>query len=378
MNRFSRTSQQDSDPYRGRDQERAYGEPGQPDYSLGQPNPYASSRADEDDGWRENLSQREIDDYRHRDRSSRRAFEQNDYPYDARQYSRPESGWRDAPEGWDRYARQQRGSAYEYYSGRSQGNGPHQHRAQGEREQWQQSRQNLQDFPDFNPQDSHYVYPGASRSWDRNQRQYGEARESYHGYPYSPRDFERSWQHHPSHDQNEYAQSYSRRYQGDESGGRHEHSGNRARGAYGLSADHLQSSHQPYRSSEDYYSQNGYAGRGPKGYERSDERLREEICERLERDPYIDASEILISVKNGVVTLEGSVDDRMQKHRAEDTADACSGVKDVQNRINVSRRDQWDLSKPDHQEAQLASEPQNRQRDNGENKPTSQQTLTRQ
>lgn len=367
MNRFSHTSQNETDHYKrrdqGRDQERAYGEPGQPDYSLGQPNTHASSYGDEDDGWRENLSQREIDDYRRRDRSSHRAFEQNDYPYEARQYSPSASGWRDAPEGWDRYARQQRGSAYEYYSGRSQGNGWNQNQGQGERAQWRPNRQNLADFPNFNPQDSHYVYPGASRSWDRNARQYGEPRESYHGYPYSARDFERSWQHHPSHDQNEYGQAYQ---------------GNRTRGAYGLSADHLQSSHQPYRSGEDYYSQNSYAGRGPKGYERSDERLREDICERLERDPHIDASEISISVKSGVVTLEGSVADRMQKHRAEDMADACSGVKDVQNRINVSRRDQWDLSKPDHQDAQRANDTQNRQRDAGENKSISQQPITRQ
>lgn len=81
----------------------------------------------------------------------------------------------------------------------------------------------------------------------------------------------------------------------------------------------------------------GFRGRAPKGYERSDERIREDVCECLTQDPRIDAAEISVTVKSGVVTLEGSVDDRSQKYRVEDIADNVSGVKDVQNRLNVSR-----------------------------------------
>ena len=33
-----------------------------------------------------------------------------------------------------------------------------------------------------------------------------------------------------------------------------------------------------------------HRGRGPKGYRRSDERIREDVCERLTEDPFIDAS----------------------------------------------------------------------------------------
>jgi hypothetical protein len=78
-----------------------------------------------------------------------------------------------------------------------------------------------------------------------------------------------------------------------------------------------------------------HRGRGPKGYTRSDERIREDLCERLSDDAHIDASEISVDVKDGTVTLSGQVDERWIKHRAEDIADACGGVKDVQNRLAV-------------------------------------------
>lgn len=90
---------------------------------------------------------------------------------------------------------------------------------------------------------------------------------------------------------------------------------------------------------EDYRQRSeSQRGRGPKNYTRSDERIREEISECLADDYAIDASDIEIEVKNGVVTLSGSVDARQLKLRAEDIADHCSGVKDVQNRLTVKAR----------------------------------------
>ncbi|QSX77573.1 BON domain-containing protein [Agrilutibacter solisilvae] len=80
----------------------------------------------------------------------------------------------------------------------------------------------------------------------------------------------------------------------------------------------------------------GYRGVGPKNYMRSDERLMEEINERLTDDDDLDASDISVRVADCKVTLEGTVDQRWMKHRAEDIADACSGVKEVDNRITVS------------------------------------------
>ena len=49
----------------------------------------------------------------------------------------------------------------------------------------------------------------------------------------------------------------------------------------------------------------------------------------------LDATEILLMVEGGVVTLTGEVPERRMKHIAEDLADAVRGVKDIENRIRV-------------------------------------------
>ena len=78
-------------------------------------------------------------------------------------------------------------------------------------------------------------------------------------------------------------------------------------------------------------------GRGPKGWRRSDERVRDDISERLADHPDIDASEIEVIVVEGVVTLNGAVDDRESKRLAEDIAESVSGVRDVQDQVRVNR-----------------------------------------
>lgn len=78
-----------------------------------------------------------------------------------------------------------------------------------------------------------------------------------------------------------------------------------------------------------------FTGRGPKGYTRSDERIREDVSDRLEQHGEIDASEIEVRVSNGEVTLEGTVEDRRTKRMAEDIIETCPGVKQVHNRIRV-------------------------------------------
>ncbi|MBB4038743.1 hypothetical protein GGR34_000372 [Microvirga flocculans] len=78
-----------------------------------------------------------------------------------------------------------------------------------------------------------------------------------------------------------------------------------------------------------------YRGRGPKGYRRPDERIHEDVCERLTEDPFIDASTIEVAVKDGEVTLNGTVSSRGLKHRAEDLAELASGVAHVQNNLRV-------------------------------------------
>jgi osmotically-inducible protein OsmY len=75
--------------------------------------------------------------------------------------------------------------------------------------------------------------------------------------------------------------------------------------------------------------------RGPKGYQRSDERLREDISERLMESHDVDSSEVSVLVVSGKVTLDGTVPDRYMKHYIEDLVDACPGVQDIDNRIRV-------------------------------------------
>jgi hypothetical protein len=84
------------------------------------------------------------------------------------------------------------------------------------------------------------------------------------------------------------------------------------------------------------FSTGQYRGRGPRGYQRSDDRIREDVCERLTDDPEIDASNLEVAVKNGEVTLSGTVSSRYDKRRAEECAEDISGVKDVHNGLRVS------------------------------------------
>jgi osmotically-inducible protein OsmY len=88
-----------------------------------------------------------------------------------------------------------------------------------------------------------------------------------------------------------------------------------------------------YGSSQDAQSR---WGRGPRGYQRSDNRIHEDVCDRLTYSD-VDAENIEVTVANGEVTLSGSVRDRWDKRRAEDVAEEVSGVRDVRNNIRVAR-----------------------------------------
>ncbi len=82
-----------------------------------------------------------------------------------------------------------------------------------------------------------------------------------------------------------------------------------------------------------------HTGRGPRGYQRSDDRIREDICDRLTRHGHIDATDVTISVNSGDVTLGGMVDTREARRLAEDIAESVHGVRDVTNQIKVYRGD---------------------------------------
>lgn len=81
----------------------------------------------------------------------------------------------------------------------------------------------------------------------------------------------------------------------------------------------------------------GFRGKGPKGYQRSDERLTEDINERLTYDDDIDASDVSVNVASGEATLTGTVNSRSEKRRAEDLADDVPGITHVQNNLRVKQ-----------------------------------------
>jgi hypothetical protein len=104
-------------------------------------------------------------------------------------------------------------------------------------------------------------------------------------------------------------------------------SGGEGRGMYGRSHGQQGYGQQPGR----------HAGRGPRGYRRSDDRILEDVSEILTRDPDIDATEIEVIVVDGEVTLAGGVDDRRTKRHAEDLVERCAGVNDIHNQLRVKR-----------------------------------------
>lgn len=79
----------------------------------------------------------------------------------------------------------------------------------------------------------------------------------------------------------------------------------------------------------------GHYGKGPKGYQRSDVAIFEDVCERLLKSNKVDARGIEVRVEAGIVSLEGTVLNRTMKKNAEYLAESISGVKDIQNRLNL-------------------------------------------
>jgi len=94
-----------------------------------------------------------------------------------------------------------------------------------------------------------------------------------------------------------------------------------------------------YHDDDHWVTPGPHAGVGPKGYQRSPDSIKEQICERLEGNGELDASEIEVSADSDEVTLSGEVCSRYEKRLAEDCAESVYGVQDVHNRLTVKRRD---------------------------------------
>lgn len=81
-----------------------------------------------------------------------------------------------------------------------------------------------------------------------------------------------------------------------------------------------------------------YRGKGPRNYRRSDARIAEDINDDLMINEDVDATDIEVNVKEGVITLTGSVGSRQEKVKAEAIADSVAGVIDVRNELAIAKQ----------------------------------------
>jgi osmotically-inducible protein OsmY len=78
-------------------------------------------------------------------------------------------------------------------------------------------------------------------------------------------------------------------------------------------------------------------GQGAQFHRRSDDKIYEEIWELLTNNADLDASEVDLHVEGGEVTLTGTVDSRDAKWLTEDLVNSVTGVREVNNRLKVTR-----------------------------------------
>ncbi len=90
-----------------------------------------------------------------------------------------------------------------------------------------------------------------------------------------------------------------------------------------------------HRRDHDEREEGKHRGKGPKNYTRSQERIKEDVSDKLTEDSFLDASNIEVEVNGNEVTLTGQVDSRYSKHRAEDLAEDVTGVAHVQNNLRA-------------------------------------------
>lgn len=76
-------------------------------------------------------------------------------------------------------------------------------------------------------------------------------------------------------------------------------------------------------------------GKGPRGYQRSDARIHEDVIHALTDSHDVDASDIDVKVERAEVYLYGWVDDRRQKRAATDVVEGVRGVADVFNSVRI-------------------------------------------
>jgi osmotically-inducible protein OsmY len=191
--------------------------------------------------------------------------------------------------------------------------------------------------------------------YDRSSRGYGDNDRDRYGRSFGPGssygDYRRDYGRGPDAGFGETGGRYSDSYSPEQYGRRDQWgsnprggSGNDARNWFDKAGDEVSSwfgdRDAKRRREWDEVRAGEHRGRGPKGYRRSDERIRDDVSDRLSDDSWLDASDVEVKVEGAEVTLTGFVASRDDKRRAEDLAERVSGVDNVQNQLRVRRDDQ--------------------------------------
>jgi osmotically-inducible protein OsmY len=92
-----------------------------------------------------------------------------------------------------------------------------------------------------------------------------------------------------------------------------------------------------------------HQGKGPRGWTLRDDRVIEEVSDRLMDDRLLDARHIEVSANAGVVTLEGDVPGASDVAHAEMLARQAPGVTEVVNRLTVQPGERA-VDRPDREE----------------------------
>lgn len=278
-------------------------------------------------------------------RETRRAYSEHDLPrrmHDDRPYNQP--GYE--PEGGRPGGRQNVDP--DRYRGRSVGGGQPESRFQGRYEDawrrgsggdqygydWQQPAGG-QHLPDPNE-----TYGQGSRSGmsggQGQQRRFGQQAGGYSsGRP------ERPYQSSP-YDQGDIGSWYGGDTGMGESGSSLDHLPTARR--YGNVGSGQQRQSSSFAQSQRYDQHGGeshegpFSGRGPRGYQRSDERIREDVCELLTRHGQIDATSMEVEVHQGTVILRGMSDSGRTRRLTEELVEDVPGVRDVENQLRVNQR----------------------------------------
>lgn len=88
---------------------------------------------------------------------------------------------------------------------------------------------------------------------------------------------------------------------------------------------------------------------------KTDLQIQKDVMDQLKWEPFINASEIGVAVKNGIVTLSGQVDSYSKKLTAENAAKKIAGVKAIAEDIQIGVSPSFNKSDTEIAEAVLSA-----------------------